>query len=71
VKVAVSFRHHGELDVLVDTVQVVKEVSHIVWSVWPDDESAHVKELVEGLTGDLVERHLLEIFHEVVGFARR
>jgi hypothetical protein len=38
-KVAVSFRLHGELNVLVDTVQVVKEVLKPVRTVGPDDES--------------------------------
>jgi hypothetical protein len=38
-KVTISFCVHGELNVLVDTVQVVKEVPQLVGSVWPDDES--------------------------------
>jgi hypothetical protein len=35
-RMAISFHLHGELNVLVDTVQVVKEVPQSVRSVWPD-----------------------------------
>jgi hypothetical protein len=37
--VAVSFRLHGELAILVGTVRVVKEVLQLVGTVGPDDES--------------------------------
>jgi hypothetical protein len=37
-KVAFSFRLHGELNVLVDTVQVIKEVPQPVGAVWADDK---------------------------------
>jgi hypothetical protein len=48
--VAVSLPFHGELNILVDTVQVVKEVPQPVWSVRPYNESVvHVTEPAEGL----------------------
>jgi hypothetical protein len=62
--VAVSFRLHDELDALVDTVQVVKEIPQPVGAVWPDDESVvHVTKPAGRLMGSPVERHLLEVFH--------
>jgi hypothetical protein len=71
-KVADSFRLHGELDALVDTVQVVKEVPQPVGVVRPDDESVvHVTKPAERLMGSPVERHLLEVFHVDVGNDRR
>jgi hypothetical protein len=63
--VAVSFRIHSELYVLMDTVQVVKEVPQPVGSVWPDNESVvDVPEPAEVLMGIPVEHHLVEIVHE-------
>jgi hypothetical protein len=38
-KVTISFCVHDELNVLVDTVQVIKEVPQPVGSVWPYDKS--------------------------------
>jgi hypothetical protein len=62
-KVAVSLRLHGELNALVDTIQVVKEVLKPVRTVGPDDESVvHVAKPAEGLMGSPVERHILEVF---------
>jgi hypothetical protein len=44
-KVAISFHLHGELNVLVDTVQVVREVPQSVGAMWPDDKTVvHVTE---------------------------
>jgi hypothetical protein len=37
-KVTVSFHHHGELNVLVDAVQVVEEVIWLVQFMGPDDK---------------------------------
>jgi hypothetical protein len=34
----VTFCLHGELNALMDTVQVVQEVLQFVGSLWPDDE---------------------------------
>jgi hypothetical protein len=49
-KVAVSFHLHGELNVLVHTVQVVREVPQPVGAMWPDDKSVvHITEPAEGL----------------------
>jgi hypothetical protein len=31
---------HRELDVLIDTIQVVKEVNQLAWTMWLDDEIA-------------------------------
>jgi hypothetical protein len=71
-KVAVSFRLHGELNALVDTVQVVKEVPQPVGAMWPDDESvAHVTKPAERLMWSPVERHLLEVFNVEVDDDRR
>jgi hypothetical protein len=33
-KVAISFCLHTELDVLMETDQVVKELSQLAWSMW-------------------------------------
>lgn len=38
-KVAVCFHLHGELNILMDTVEVVKEVPMPVRTLRPDDES--------------------------------
>jgi hypothetical protein len=62
-KVAISFHLHGELNVLVDTVQVVKEVPQPIRAVWPDDESViHIAEPAEGLVGSPVKRHPLKSY---------
>jgi hypothetical protein len=64
-KLAVSFRLHGELNVLVDTVQVVKEVPRPVGAVWPGDEIVvHVTEPAERITGIHIERHFLDVLNE-------
>jgi hypothetical protein len=66
--VAISFRLHGELNVLVDTLQVVTEVPQPVRAMWPDDESVvHVTDPAEGLTESPAERYLLEVLHVEVG----
>jgi hypothetical protein len=71
-KVAISFHLHGELDGLVDTVQVVKEVPQPVGAVWSDDESVvHVTKPADRLMGSLVKRRLLEVFHVEVGNDQR
>jgi hypothetical protein len=57
----------GELNVLVDTVQVIKEVCQPVRAMWPDDESViHIIEPAEWLMGSQVEYHLLDVLHEEV-----
>jgi hypothetical protein len=67
-KVALSFGLHGELNVLVDTVQVVQEVLQLVGSVWTDDEGAvHVAKPAEWLVGSQVKCPLLEVLHREVG----
>jgi hypothetical protein len=59
------------LDVLVDTVQVVKEVPQPVRNMWSDDESAvHVTERIE-LMGSPIKSHLLEVLHEEAGNDQR
>jgi hypothetical protein len=70
-KVAISFHLHGELTVLVDTVQVIRAVPQPVGSTWPDDESAiHITEPAERLMGSPVEFHLLEILHKELAVTR-
>jgi hypothetical protein len=67
-----SSRLHGELNILVVTVQVVREVLQPVGSVQSDDENfVHLTALAEGLMGNPVERHLLGILYEEVGDDRR
>jgi hypothetical protein len=67
-KVVVSFPLHGKLNILVDTVQVVKEVPQPVWCVQPDNKSVvHITEPAEGLISSSVECYLLEVFQEEVG----
>jgi hypothetical protein len=49
-------RLHGELNALVDTVQVVKEVPQPVGAVWPHEASIiHVTEPAEWLMGSPVD----------------
>jgi hypothetical protein len=50
---ALSFGVHGELNALVDTVQVVQEILQLIRSLWPDDECVvHVAKPAEGLAGE-------------------
>lgn len=57
----ITFHLHGELNALVDTIQVVQEVLHPVRAVWPDDKSViHVTKPGEGIVGGQVERPLLK-----------
>lgn len=49
---AISFLLHGELDVLMDTVQVVKDICQLVSFVWPDEELVvHVNGTSRGASG--------------------
>jgi hypothetical protein len=51
-EVALSFSLHGELNALVDSVQVVQKVLELVGSLWPDDEGViHVVKPAEGVVG--------------------
>jgi hypothetical protein len=53
-KVAVSFHLHSELDVLMYTVQVIKEYFHLLWSMRPDEEIViYTMEPAEGVMGCL------------------
>jgi hypothetical protein len=50
--VAITFHLHGELNALVDIIQVVLEVLQPVGTVWPDDKSVnYVTKPAEGLVG--------------------
>jgi hypothetical protein len=70
--VNIYVRLHGELNVLVRTVQVVREAPLPVWTVWTDEESVvHVTEPAEGLVSSPVEHHLLEVLHVESGDDRR
>jgi hypothetical protein len=65
---AFSFGLHGELNALVDTVQVVQEVLQLVGSVWPNDECViYIAKPAEGLVGRQVKRSLLEVLDVEVG----
>jgi hypothetical protein len=67
-KMAFSFCLHFQLTVLVDTVQVVREVHQPVGIMRLDDETViHTMEAAEGLTGCPVECHFLRVFDEEVG----
>lgn len=58
---------HSELDVLVDTIQVVQESFKLLWSMVPCNEGViHIRKLVEVLVGCIIQCFLLEIFHLVV-----
>jgi hypothetical protein len=51
-EVALTFGLHGELNSLVDTVQVVQEVLQLLGSMWPGDEGVvHIAKPAEGLVG--------------------
>jgi hypothetical protein len=41
-EMALTFGLHGELNALVDTVQVAEEVLQLVGSMWPDDEGVAI-----------------------------
>jgi hypothetical protein len=67
-EVALSFGLHGQLNALVDTVQVVEEVLQLFGSVWPDDKCVvRVAKPAEGLVGSQVKHPLLEVLHIEVG----
>jgi hypothetical protein len=52
---------HSEMDVLMDTVHVVKEVCQLAWSLWPDDKCViHVAESAEGLVGYRFQGHFFK-----------
>jgi hypothetical protein len=54
----ISFCVHSELDVFMNTVHMVEEVSQLAWSVWPHDERVvHVAEPAEGLMGHCLQSH--------------
>jgi hypothetical protein len=36
--VAILFRLHGEVDIPVKAIQIVKEPLQHLWSAWPDDK---------------------------------
>jgi hypothetical protein len=51
-KMAVPLRLHGELNALMDTIQAVKELRQLAWTMGPDDERViHVVEPAERLVG--------------------
>jgi hypothetical protein len=55
---------HSELDVLVDTIQMVQERFKLLWSMGPRNEGViHIRKLVEVLVGCIIQCFFLEIFH--------
>jgi hypothetical protein len=65
-KVVISFHLQGELNVLVDTHQVVKFLS-LSSHIWFDNESlVHITVTADGFLSNLVKCHLLIGFHEEV-----
>jgi hypothetical protein len=65
--VAISFRLHSELDVLMDSVQVIKEFSQLAGSIWPDDECVvYLAKPAEGLMGRRLQSHFFKVLHEIV-----
>jgi hypothetical protein len=64
--VAISFHLHSELDVLTDSVQVVKEFSQLVGSMLPDDECViNVVKPTEGRMGRHLQNHFFKVLHEI------
>jgi hypothetical protein len=50
-----------------DPIQVVKEFSQLVGSMWPDDERViYVAKPAEGLMGHRLQSHIFKVFHEIV-----
>jgi hypothetical protein len=50
--VAISFRLHSELDVLINSVKVIKAFSQLAGSMWADDECVvYVAKPTEGFMG--------------------
>jgi hypothetical protein len=64
--VAISFHLHGELDIPVDTVKVVKEFCHLAESMWPDDKrSVYIAKSAKGLVGHHLQSHFFKVLHEI------
>jgi hypothetical protein len=69
---AVPLRLHGELNALMDTVQVVKELRQLVWTMGTDDERViHVTESAERLVDRPIQSAFFKVLHEEVGDDRR
>lgn len=67
---AVSFHLHDDPNVVMNTVQVVKEVPQPVKSMGLCDETViHLMEAAERLVNCTVKHHLLKVHCENVGFA--
>jgi hypothetical protein len=67
-EVALTFGLHGELNALVDTVQVVQEILQLVGFMLSDDEGViHISKSAEVLVGGQVKRPLLEFLHVKFG----
>jgi hypothetical protein len=63
--VAICFCLHGKLDVLIDTAQVVLEVSQFAWSMWPNYESVvHIAEPASRFVGFNLQSHFFNVLHE-------
>jgi hypothetical protein len=64
-KVIVSFSFIGEMNVPMDTVQVLKEICQSVGPMGPYDKSSiHVREAADRPIGCLVQHRVLKVLHE-------
>jgi hypothetical protein len=67
-KMAVPSGLHSELNVLMDTVQVVKELQQLAWTMRPDDKCIiHVVKSSKGLVVRPLQSHFFKVPHEEVG----
>jgi hypothetical protein len=70
-KMAVPFGLHRELNALMDTVQAIKELRQIAWTMGQDDERViHVAKPAERLLGRPLQSCFLKVLHEEVGDVR-
>jgi hypothetical protein len=67
-KIAVPLRLHSQLNTLMDTIQVVKELRQITWTMGPDDERViNVANTSERLVGRPLQSRFLKVLHEEIG----
>jgi hypothetical protein len=70
-KMAVPFGLHSELNALMDTVQVFKELRQLAWTMGPDDERViHVAKPAELHVDRRLQSRFLKVFYEEVGYDR-
>jgi hypothetical protein len=71
--VAISFRLHSELDILMNSVKVIKEFSQLAGSIRPDECVVRVAKPAEGFMGRRFQSHFFKVLHEIVcnGWGKR